>query len=229
MNKELCFKIGNISLYLEQTLVDYMDITIFFLCRGEEQYYIALCTDIDDLNYIVVKLSLSDAYNLLHGKIPMRDAILKQKEYWNIISGDEICLDTVTCMSIDTLDNDLLPEKNACFKILTKQIEVFVQQFDCEFFAAKHFRDSDKKADLSDWNVEASLDVLTERIEQFTELVDYKMEKPLVSTVPSYDEKMNAIKTAEVTIKKSEQTKDTVTSKWFKLSVSCVNSVAVAA
>ena len=89
MNKELCFNIENENLYLEQILVDYMDIPIFFLCEGENQYYVALCTDIDELSYIVAKLSLLDVYNLLHGKIPMRDAILKQNEYWDIVSGDE--------------------------------------------------------------------------------------------------------------------------------------------
>ena len=75
MDKELCFNIENINLYLEQTLVDYLDIPIFFLCRGEKQYYAALCTNIDELSYIVVKLSLMDVYNLLHGSIPMRDVI----------------------------------------------------------------------------------------------------------------------------------------------------------
>lgn len=123
MNKTLCFKIENNDLYLEQTLVDYMDIPIFFLCRSEEQYYISLCTDTDELNYIVAKLSLADVYNLLHGKIPMRDVILKQKEYWNVISGDEICLDTVTKMDITNLNHDLLPETGACFTAWTKPIE----------------------------------------------------------------------------------------------------------
>jgi len=74
MSKELCFNIENQDLYLEQVLVDYMDIPIFFLCKDNRQYYIALCTDIDDLGYIVAKLSLSEVYNLLHGKMPMRDA-----------------------------------------------------------------------------------------------------------------------------------------------------------
>jgi len=65
MNKKLCFNIENQYLYLEQVLVDYMGIPIFFLCKDKKQYYIALCTNIDKLSYIVTKLSLSDVYNLL--------------------------------------------------------------------------------------------------------------------------------------------------------------------
>ena len=90
MDKELCFNIEKINLYLEQVLVDYMDIPIFFLCSGGKQYYLALCTDIDELNYIVVRLPLIDVYNLLHGKISMRDAILKQNEYWDLNQGQPI-------------------------------------------------------------------------------------------------------------------------------------------
>lgn len=133
MNKKLCFNIENQYLYLEQVLVDYMGIPIFFLCKDKKQYYIALCTNIDKLSYIVTKLSLSDVYNLLHGKIPMRDVFLKQQEYWEIVSGDEVCMDMVTKKKIDALEQSLLPEADACFKILTKQIKLYVQEVDNEY------------------------------------------------------------------------------------------------
>lgn len=146
MNRELCFNIENQYLYLEQVLVDYMDIPIFFLCKDKKQYYIALCTDIDELSYIVTKLSLSEVYNLLHGKIPMRDVFLKQQEYWEIVSVDEVCMDNmVTKKKIEALEQSLLPEADACFKILTKQIKLFVQKFDDEFFSTKYFSESNKK------------------------------------------------------------------------------------
>ena len=37
-------------------------------------------------------------------------------------------------VKIETLEQSLLPEPNACFKILTKQIKLYVQEFDDEFF-----------------------------------------------------------------------------------------------
>ena len=116
MNKELCFIIENKKIYLEQILVDYMEIPLFFLCKEREQHYIALCVDMEELRYILAKLSLSDVYNLLHGKMPMRDVILKQQEYWDIISGDDITSDIVTKNSIGMLDLSLLPEENAVFQ-----------------------------------------------------------------------------------------------------------------
>lgn len=229
MNKELCFNIENKNLYLEQVLVEYMDIPIFFLCRSENQYYIALCTDIDELSYIVAELSLSDVYNLLHGKIPMRDVILKQNEYWDIASGNEVCLDMVTKKSIDTLETASLPEEKACFKILTKQMQLFVQKFDCDFFAAQYFSESDKKAELSELSASFPLDVLLENIDQFTALVECKLEKPVSSRMLLYDEKMESIKTAEVMFKDSEQSEQTEMDDSFKLAEPLVNDIAVAA
>ncbi len=229
MNKELCFNIDNKKLYLEQVLVDYMGIPIFFLCKGENQYYVTLCTNIDELSYIVAKLSLADVYNLLHGKIPMRDVILKQNEYWDIASGNEIYLDIITKKNIDTLDTALLPEENACFKILTKQMQLFVQKFDCEFFAAKYFSESDKKADLSELFDSLPLDVLLGNIEQFTKLVNFKMENPVLSKVLLYDEKMESIKTAEVAIRNCEPSKQTEIDDLFKLAEPFENNLTVAA
>lgn len=138
MSKELCFNIENRNLYLEQVLVDYNNIPIFFLCKDKKQYYLTLCTNIDEMNYIVTKLSLLDVYRLLHGQIPMRDVIINQTEYWDIVSGDDIFLDNITPKKMTDLKKDLLPEENDCFKILTKQVKSYVEKFDCDFFSEKH-------------------------------------------------------------------------------------------
>lgn len=137
--RELCFVIENRKLYLEQVLVDYMDVPIFFLCKGEKQYYITLCTDFDELTYVVAQLPLMDVYKLLHGEIPMRDVILKQREYWLVYSGDEVSQDQVEKHEMKDLDEDLLPEKDACFKILMGSIENYVENFDKEIFAQNTF------------------------------------------------------------------------------------------
>ena len=210
MKKELCFVIDSVKVYLEQVLVDYIDVPIFFLCKGNEQYYLALCIDIDELEYIVVKPSLLEVYYLLHGKTPMRDVLLKQKEYWNIISGEEIVSDVVTRRSIDSLDIALLPEENACFQILTKQMREFVQKFDSDEIL-----------------VGFSLENLIRNIDQFTELVDYKMQKTIQINLPSYDEKLNYIKEAE-RMNSSQITKSEMADV-FELSEQQVNDIATAA
>ena len=134
MNCKLCFRIEGIELYLEQVLVDYMDVPIFFLCKSEGDYYLILCTDMDELNYIIVRLSMNDVYGLLHGKELIRNAILKQKEYWNVISGEEISLDKVGKLSISELDVSLLPKEDVYFEIVSMKLENYVKKFDTEYF-----------------------------------------------------------------------------------------------
>ena len=134
MNNKLCFRIENIELYLEQVLVDYMDIPIFFLCKDEGSYYLVLCTDVDELNYIIVRLSMNDVYGLLHGEESIYNTILKQNEYWNVISGREIPLDEVKRLSISELDVGLLPKEDVYFEIVSTKLENYVKKFDTEYF-----------------------------------------------------------------------------------------------
>lgn len=134
MNSNLCFRIEGIELYLEQVLVDYMDIPIFFLCKDEGSYYLVLCTDVDELNYIIVRLSMDDVYGLLHGEESIYNTILKQNEYWNVISGREISLDEVKRLSISELDVGLLPKEDVYFEIVSTKLENYVKKFDTQYF-----------------------------------------------------------------------------------------------
>lgn len=134
MNGNLCFRIEGIELYLEQVLVDYMDIPIFFLCKDKGSYYLVLCTDVDELNYIIVRLSMNDVYGLLHGEESIYNTILKQNEYWNVISGREIPLDEVKRLSISELDVGLLPKEDVYFEIVSTKLENYVKKFDTQYF-----------------------------------------------------------------------------------------------
>lgn len=221
MDKELCFKIENDSLYLEQVLVDYMDIPIFFLCSSKQQYFIALCTDIEELNYIVTKLSSDYVYKLLRGDISMRDVILEQKEYWNIISGDEISQDKVKKEDISSIDKGILPEEGAYFKILTKEIERFVNNFESSFFATENYSKIEKKLSLSEDTTELP-DLLIEGVNVYNELLDYKIEKPLFSLNNSlYKEKMNSINIDKLKCESQQN--------GFKLMIPYINNMAEAA
>lgn len=140
MENELCFYIDGNRLYLEQVLVDYNDIPIFFVCKDEAVYYVALCSDIEELSYIVVSLSEAELYNLLHGKLSMREVFTKQQQYWEVMSGEEIEADTVICKSVDEMDCSVLPQKGACFEILTDEVSSYVKEFDNVFLLKEQFR-----------------------------------------------------------------------------------------
>lgn len=133
MDKELCFCIEGNKLYLEQILVDYNDIPIFFVCKDNAAYYIALCSDIEELSYIIASLSDIDLYNLLHGTLSMREVIIKHENYWEIISGEKIESDIVTYKPMKEIDCSVLPEEGAYFDILTDEVSSYVKKFDNTF------------------------------------------------------------------------------------------------
>ena len=125
MSANKCFYIEGKYLYLEQTLVEYNGIPIYFLCRNDEQYYTVLCIDIDELTYVIVRTAAVDVYRLLHGRISMRDVILKADYYWKVISAEDMLQDDVKCLTMDKLDHSLLPETGACFEVLSDEIRIW--------------------------------------------------------------------------------------------------------
>lgn len=139
MDKELCFRIDNKDIYMEQILVEYMDIPIYFLCKAERQFYIVLCTDIEELTYLVEKISYKNVFDLLHGNIPMRDVFYQEQEYWEIISGEEVEEDIIVKKSVDCIDKSVLPEVGACFKALTEEVASFIQKFDKIYSDLKYY------------------------------------------------------------------------------------------
>lgn len=124
--EELCFCLEDENLYLEQVLVEQEGVPIFFLCKSSEQNYLALFCGND--RYVVTKVSNSDLQKLLHGEIPMRDVILGQEEFWDIVAGEKPQQDIVECLPISELEVEVLPEEGACFEALTKEMQDFVER-----------------------------------------------------------------------------------------------------
>ncbi len=139
MSKELCFKIEKKNVYMEQILVDYMDVPIFFLCKDKKQFYIVLCSDVEKLVYIVEKISSENVRELIHGYIPMRDVFYKEKEYWEVVSGEKIDDDIIVKKSVGDIDTSALPEEGACFKALTEEILSYIRKFDENYFSSKYY------------------------------------------------------------------------------------------
>ena len=101
-----------------------MTIFLFSSCVKEKKKIIC------HFVYIVVEVSLFDIYDLLHGNISMRDALLKNKEYWMVFSGTDISDDIVERRRMKDIDQSCLPKKDACFKVLTESMEQYVEIID---------------------------------------------------------------------------------------------------
>lgn len=214
MDKELCFCIEGNELYLEQILVDYNNIPIFFLCKDSKTYYLALCTHVEQLSYIVINLSEADLFSLFHGKLSMREVFTKQKSYWEIISEEQIESDSVICKSMEEIDCSILPEEGACFEILTDEISLYVKKFDDTFCSKESFKTLQQKPNFNE-NILNEIYELGD-VEKFMELCDcqskQKVEVGFQNENIDYGEYMSDIMESNMTIserKHSEEWKAT--------------------
>lgn len=129
MNKEICFKINFNELFLEQVLVEYNKTPIYFVCKDDnEVYYIVLCVDIDEEKYIIIETKIENLVNLLKQKITMREIILIEKNYWEIVAGDTIEEDICIQRNMEAICVEDLPYENSYFKVVTKAHHDFLEQ-----------------------------------------------------------------------------------------------------
>lgn len=120
MNKELCFIIDKQELMLEQILVDYNKVPVYFICKdNQNQYYVVLCTDIDNEKYIITKTDINKLIKLLKQKITMRDLILSEKDFWEVTAGENIEKDICKNKNINLINLEDLPYENSYFKVVT--------------------------------------------------------------------------------------------------------------
>lgn len=118
---EPLFKIDGKDLYREQNLIT-VQVPVFFVCKDDgEQRYLVLLSDFDEDTYVVCPVSNEDLYNMLTGKIIMRQPFINSKIIYFIQAGTVLSEDEVKLMSCDEID-DVLPEKDAKFEIGNNEI-----------------------------------------------------------------------------------------------------------
>lgn len=126
MNKELCFVLDGKELYLDQILVDYDDIPIFYLCKSGDERYLVLSADLDEEKYIIVKPSQKEILDMLCGKTAMREVITEQSFFWEVFAKEEYSEDIVVKKDICQMPDGVLPYKDAYFKAVTPQIKEYI-------------------------------------------------------------------------------------------------------
>lgn len=134
MKNELCFVIEEKKLYMEQILVEYENMPIFYLCSDGKCYYLVLCRNIDEETYIVVMPDLKSISDMLQGKISMREAVTKEKEYWDITAGEDVHHDLVVKRTMDQIPLQDLPYEDSYFQIATKELKVFAERIENELY-----------------------------------------------------------------------------------------------
>ncbi|MCM1542548.1 MAG: hypothetical protein NC121_14985 [Blautia sp.] len=126
MEKNLCFILDGKEIYMDMCLVE-DEIPVFFSCVDtDNNYYVALCTDMDLTCYCVVKPTLTQLKDMLYGKISMRDIFTKQKFFWQVISRDGKAVnDIVEHKPMDKFAPEDLPLENAFFHLFNGELQEY--------------------------------------------------------------------------------------------------------
>ena len=140
MDKQICFLINDESLFLDKVLVAFNDTPIFFVCCDNNScYYLALCTDIENLEYIVVKASLEMIYRVLTQKIEMREPFTAASCFWEVKAGTSIQEDEVRLLDGKNIDLEVLPYPGAVYETINKSDEAYVEQIKGYYFNVADF------------------------------------------------------------------------------------------
>lgn len=131
---EKFFKIEGVELYLDKVFVEFNEQAIFFSCITESgERFLCICTDIEDERYIVVKASAYNIVSMLKGKITMYDSIIQAAYFWQIDTAEDISSDIVEKKSIDQINKELLPQRDATFKLVTDDLKQYCDKLAKEF------------------------------------------------------------------------------------------------
>lgn len=118
------FFINNKQLISEKILV-YLDLPLMFVCHDDEDNkYLALCTDSDELTYILVQTSVEKIKDLLEQKIPMDKIFIGSEKKWRIKTQEKEDIVNVA----NSFENSELPEKDAFFILCDESNKKYLQK-----------------------------------------------------------------------------------------------------
>lgn len=128
---ETLFRIEGKNLYMDKVLIKFERVPVYFICKDIDDYrYIAYMPDYRECKYFVFEASMEDIYNLLNSTSTMREVLLKQPHYWDILAhNDDVSKDIVDKMDISEIDKEILPCQHSYFNIVTEEDRRYFNDF----------------------------------------------------------------------------------------------------
>lgn len=139
MNNMLYFVLQDKELYLDEVFVDFNNLPIFFSCISNNQYYLCLCCNCDNQDYVVVESSAKEIVEMLKGKITMRSTFTCKPRHWIVFSGEDTSLDEITLISAPYLEVDVLPKEGAKYTIATEKVKQYLSRIERELYSEETF------------------------------------------------------------------------------------------
>lgn len=172
MKKQICFNLNGTNLYLDSVFVYFNEIPIFFTCIDtNENRYLVLCTNVDDLKYYIVTTSTKTIYDMLNKKISMREAILNSQQYWDVSTGMDIENDLVVCKDISNIDKSVLPLSDAVYENDGTIAQDYLEKIADEYYNSMIF--DHEITDIKNIETDKSLNCISPIYNEPLEITEY--------------------------------------------------------
>ncbi len=134
MDKKICFILDQNKLYFDNGLIYFNDTPMLFVCKDEDGcFYLALCVDLENLEYLVVNISTITLWKMLTQRLTMREAMLDSDHFWSVVTGDVFSDDTIELHSIEDINYDFLPVEGAVFEAITDKNVDYIEKITSKY------------------------------------------------------------------------------------------------
>ena len=140
MTKDYFFKINDEYIYLDIELINFNDIPVFFICKSNKNYYLALCFDVFDEKYIVIQVKRSLLLKMLDQKITMREIFHTVDSFWEIVYGETPEQDLVKEKDINDIDESVLPIEGEVYEVFDDDVKEYQEQLLTDSFVTSLYR-----------------------------------------------------------------------------------------
>ena len=203
MKKELCFILNDEHLYLDAELINFNDIPIFYICKTNSNYYLSLCTDIDNAKYILIEISPINILKMLYQQISMRELYEKVDKFWEVECGEVPELDEIYEKEIYDIDLSVLPIEDERYEIFDDIIKKYREDLQLALLQKTFFTLFETKNFFVD-----NYNVLFERsFKPYQQAIkDLFSQKPKVTLKPQNYELKNEVVRTDITFNKNGYT-----------------------
>ena len=134
MNNKVCFILEGKELYIDEVFVDFNELPIYFSCISDDKYYLALCCEYDNQDYVLVESSSKEIVEMLTARITIRSTFTKKAKHWVVVAGEDITKDEISLINEPYLDENILPKEGAKYAIVTEKVKQYLKRIENDLY-----------------------------------------------------------------------------------------------
>ena len=180
------FVINGKKLYLDFMLEELNDMPFFYVCKDDANAkYLVLCTDFDNEEYILVRVTLHDLRDMLYGAMDIRNAFLG-KACWDVKCIGNTYKDDIVAVC-ENVPIDYLPEEGAKYELLDIEHIKYAERIQYEYETMlQNISMVSYQGHVFDERIESESNLLTKTVDEefffkYSDKKEYRLTETIVA------------------------------------------------